>query len=136
VSLLEGFTPSLGQTFTLIAAGSRNGTFTTESLPTLSNLTFDVAYDAQNVVVQVVPLLPGDFNTDGTVDAGDYVTWRKAYSDTFANGYDDWRTNYGQSLPTGDGSSATPEPTAGLLLLLNIAFATPFFRRRRALVVA
>jgi hypothetical protein len=131
VTLVDDFTPALGQTFTLVSAGTRSGTFNAETLATFSNLTFDVTYDAQNVYVQVVPLLPGDFNTDGTVDAGDYVAWRKAYTATFPNGYDQWRSHYGESIPGGEGSNATPEPTTGLMLLFCIAAAHAFSPRSR-----
>jgi hypothetical protein len=53
----------------------------------------------------VAELPPGDFNQDGTVDAADYVVWRK--SDGTQTGYDAWRTNFGISL-LADGGSALP----------------------------
>jgi hypothetical protein len=46
--------------------------------------------------------LPGDFNNDGTVDAADYVVWRK--NDGTQAGYDSWRANFGASLGVGSGS--------------------------------
>ena len=79
--------------------------------------------------------IPGDFNNDGRVDAADYVVWRKnggSHSD-----YNTWRANFGQSLVVGTsatapgsagGSSAVPEPTA-LVLLLIAAFALFLARR-------
>ncbi|HJQ81656.1 MAG TPA: hypothetical protein VJ828_16960 [Lacipirellulaceae bacterium] len=62
----------------------------------------------------------GDFNTDGTVDAADYVYLRKNFSNDQAM-YDAWRANFGSSLGPGSGSvipsaaplsAAVPEPTA------------------------
>jgi hypothetical protein len=66
--------------------------------------------------------LPGDYNRNGSVDAGDYVVWRKtlgttgitAYSGADGDGdtidqddYNVWRTNFGNALsPPGAGSGA------------------------------
>ncbi len=47
------------------------------------------------------PGLEGDFNNDGTVDAADYVVWRK--TDGGTEGYDDWVENFGRT-----GGSLTP----------------------------
>lgn len=58
---------------------------------------------------------PGDFNTDGSVNAADYVVWRK--DDSSNEGYIDWRANFGN--PSGSGSlAAIPEPTAAVLAIL------------------
>jgi hypothetical protein len=60
---------------------------------------------------RIVDELPaGDFNQDGTVDAADYVVWRK--TDGTQEGYDAWRANFGQTVVAG-GSPAlmtTGEP--------------------------
>lgn len=93
------------------------------------------------------PNLNGDFNSDGKVDAGDYVTWAKnnGTSNALANDnglgvpigtghYDLWRANFGN--PPGSGSSlvdatSVPEPASWLLIPMAavvLAFAT----RRRA----
>jgi GH35 family endo-1,4-beta-xylanase len=57
--------------------------------------------------------LPGDINADGTVDARDYVLWRKAGGD-----YATWPANYGRS---GIGISATGVPEASALMLVGQA---------------
>ena len=44
---------------------------------------------------QVFLSLPGDFNHDGTVDAADYVVWRK--TDGTQAEYNTWRTHFGQT---------------------------------------
>ena len=61
---------------------------------------------------------PGDFNKNGSVDAGDYVVWRKY--DGSEEGYDEWRANYGN--PSGSGSSlaSVPEPATFALLAMLI----------------
>ncbi|HJQ78947.1 MAG TPA: hypothetical protein VJ828_03285, partial [Lacipirellulaceae bacterium] len=61
--------------------------------------------------------LEGDFNEDGSVDAADYVVWRKSNGSQAE--YNAWRMNFGL---TGGGGAATnaavPEPgMVGLILL-------------------
>jgi hypothetical protein len=77
--------------------------------------------------------LEGDYNGDGTVDAADYVVWRK--TDGSPSGYNTWRTNFdrtaggGGPLGSGAGQAAVPEPSAWLLGLL--ACVAPGIARRR-----
>ena len=40
------------------------------------------------------PVLAGDYNKNGTVDAADYVVWRK--NDGPSQGYDTWRAHFGE----------------------------------------
>jgi hypothetical protein len=83
--------------------------------------TFDLFVDAG---------LPGDFNSDGKVDAGDYATWRKNQGTNNAlandNGlgtpigtahYNLWRANFGNPPGSGSGldGAAVPEPSAWAL---------------------
>ncbi len=54
VSLINGFTPAVGNSFTILSAGSVSGTFTTTNLPTLgSGLGWKVTYNATSVVLSV-----------------------------------------------------------------------------------
>lgn len=89
----------------------------------------------------------GDFNNDGTVDAEDYVTWRK-FSGTNTplpndngNGvpigpadYTLWQANFGRPPGSGSGmlvaGGSVPEPAAVVLGLLGIG-ALSFVPRRR-----
>jgi hypothetical protein len=66
---------------------------------------------------------PGDFNGNGSVNAADYVVWRK--NDGSTEGYNEWTANFGNT--SGSGSLASvPEP-AGLMLLAvaSCLFAWP-----------
>jgi hypothetical protein len=93
--------------------------------------------------VSCVPLLPGDFNASGTVDAADYVLWRKYQGTTHvlpndptggtigAVQYTTWRANFGKPPGSGSGttvSAAVPEPTSFVLLTFAAAVLTT--RRR------
>jgi autotransporter-associated beta strand protein len=130
VSLAGGFVPNIGQSFIVLSSATRNGMFSNEPVLTISNRKFDVIYNPQTVVVQVVPQLPGDFNADGTVDTADLVIWQKTFTTTFPNGYNDWRTHYGESLPSGNGSAA-PEPSSWMLIGTLLAGATAVSPRLR-----
>jgi hypothetical protein len=67
--------------------------------------------------------VPGDFNGNGTVDAADYVVWRK--TDPTPERYNLWRTNFGRTAGGAALSgAAVPEPTSWLLLILGAALGT------------
>jgi hypothetical protein len=96
---------------------------------------------SQGVLVSdAVAHVPGDFNNDGTVDAADYVVWRKGLGTTYTqNDYGVWRSHFGSSLGTGSGaalpsaeslSAAVPEPAT--IILITLAAAGWCLRRRRA----
>jgi Lamin Tail Domain/Calcineurin-like phosphoesterase len=76
------------------------------------------------------PLVAGDYNGNGIVDAADYVVWRKATAtgdlaadgngDNFISGrdYDFWKARFGNThLDSDSGLATVPEPAGGLLLL-------------------
>ena len=80
--------------------------------------------------------LSGDFNLDGVVDAGDYTIWRDQFGQKgdslMADGnqdgtvdshdYDMWKNHFGSRiLNTSATTTAIPEPTALLLLLMAVA---------------
>jgi hypothetical protein len=77
--------------------------------------------------------LAGDYNSDGKVDAADYVVWRK--TDGSQQGYDTWRNNFGAMAGSGAASAAAgavaavPEP-ASLMLLVFAASLGAVWRRR------
>ena len=76
--------------------------------------------------------LDGDFNDDGSVDAADYVVWRK--TDNSPAGYDEWRMNFGRTSGAASGAAlggaAVPEPASVVLLLAGVALIS--CRRRAA----
>jgi hypothetical protein len=110
--------------------------------------TWSAANKAIQVVQQAEPVALGDYNENGTVDAADYVIWRKlvgpgalpnegGVSNNLVDesDYKFWRSRFGASagprinFPEG---AAVPEPAAWLLFLFG-AFALLFgWRNRRS----
>lgn len=85
----------------------------------------------------------GDYNGNGTVDAGDYDVFRK-YIDTThvlpndpiggtigAAQFNQWRANFGKPSGSGVSGGTVPEPTAPALFLAGL-LATCFHRAKRS----
>jgi hypothetical protein len=77
---------------------------------------------------------PGDYNGDGSVDAADYVMWRKSDING-AQGYTDWRTNFGAGGTGGSGmglvsTAAVPEPGVMGLAMLGLLYGCLIRRSR------
>ena len=158
LKLIDSFFPAATDTFTVLnALGGIAGVFS--NVTTGQRLTtadgggsFLVHYGATSIFNpnQIVltafeaspPPLLGDYNQNGTVDAADFVLWRKNLGggtslpndDTPGIGPDDytrWRTSFGRMAGSNSGAitnAAVPEPTAivlfvGALVALSIANA-------------
>jgi hypothetical protein len=62
----------------------------------------DATFDNLSVTAIPEPRLVGDYNQNGTVDASDYVVWRKGLGTTYAQAdYDVWRAHFGQAGASG-----------------------------------
>jgi hypothetical protein len=121
----------------LTATGGISGTFASTILPALTgDLFWSIIYGPSRLELAVeapIPILPGDFNSDGIVDAADYVVWRNGHGKTYAQSdYDVWRTHFVQTADDGAGataSAAVPEPTTlGLLMFATTVWC---FRQRQ-----
>jgi hypothetical protein len=130
--------------------GSFNGVagpFAEGAAVTLGSQTYHITYAGGNgndVLLLGTPAgLPGDYNNNGTVDAGDYVLWRKGgpLSNEVDNpgvvnsqDYTEWRARFGNPNP-GSGSSlgaaAVPEPATILLISFISPFFAPLIARRK-----
>lgn len=112
---------SLGQLYDPAVAGKRQH----------GDLVFEFALKGEGELRQgsvsyiIPPPLPGDYNDNGVVDAGDYVVWRDHLSSSHSlpnevsgvtpgtvtlEDYDAWRARFGNSLENGLGSGASPVP--------------------------
>lgn len=75
--------------------------------------------------------LPGDFNTDGRVDAADYTVWRDGLDAEYdQQDYDVWRMGYGATSAAIASPSLAPSPAA--MWLLTPAFGLAGARETRA----
>ncbi|GAB5518512.1 MAG: hypothetical protein RhofKO_07630 [Rhodothermales bacterium] len=89
VSLINGFTPNAGATFSIITGGSISGTFDTVNLPTLGGgLTMSVAYNATDVqlVVSGSNASPVANDDAATIEEGGTTTVDVLANDTDADG--------------------------------------------------
>jgi hypothetical protein len=75
-------------------------------------------------VSDLVSGLPGDYNANGTVDAADYVVWRKGLDTTYTqDDYTVWRSNFGKPAANGAAvinSSSVPEPATLIVLVVGM----------------
>ena len=96
-------------------------------------------------------VLPGDFNGDGRVDAGDYVHWRNRLGEPVDNpgdgadldhsgfvdigDYLEWKARYGDTVPLPPGGDAlgfaVPEPMGAPLVTVGSAVVSWMVVRRR-----
>ena len=115
--------------FTLVP---QNGTMALKGL----GFEYDVTYD-------ITPIVAGDYNKNGVVDAADYVLWRKgdlaadSNNDTLVDqtDYDFWRAKFGNPTPgagAGLSGASVPEPAALTLLAIGL-LATCLGRRGKLL---
>jgi T5SS/PEP-CTERM-associated repeat protein len=145
VSLFNNFVPGAGQSFNILDWGTLTGTFDAIDLPTLTGLTWNTSQLYATGVLSVAAAgIPGDYNNNGTVDAGDYILWRKGGplqnevdnpGTVNAQDYVEWKARFGN---TGSGSgsiggssaqAAVPEPVSTSLLIFGIALM--YWKRRR-----
>ena len=102
----------------------------------------DASDDAQRPqllyrAIQGPPILEGDYNSDGVVDAADYTVWRDGGSpDSTQAGYLRWRANFGATQETTNGAKnvAAPEPGALSMIVLLACGTLASIRRSGAAV--
>lgn len=76
VELLDGFSPALGDAFTVLTAGSLTGGFATIEAPTLADASLRLRVGVEGGAVVVRFATAADFNGDGVVnpdDLSDYI---------------------------------------------------------------
>ena len=83
------------------------------------------------LVIDAAPILPGDFNEDGAVDAADYTVWRDQGGTP--EKYADWKAHFGETQSAGGaGSLSVPEPCGLLLMFAGTLAAFAAAIRHRA----
>ena len=143
VSVLETgtglFTPTHGDVFEILTTTNGiTGEFSTEFLPALTgNLLWNINYEVNSVLLEVTSTqTPGDFDSDGDVDADDFLAWQSGYgisngallingdanSDGDVDGADflAWQTNYTDSNAILTATVPEPSTIALLIVLLSL----------------
>jgi hypothetical protein len=131
-----------GLSWVIATYGTLSGTF--NSVTSGYTVSYGTGTNSQITLNKAPSGVKGDYNNDGKVDAGDYVTWRKNNTTNNAlpndNGlgtpigpshYTLWRSNFGK--PPGSGAlvgGSVPEPATVLLVLMGIAGLSAFRARR------
>ena len=141
VNLLDGYSPTLGQTFDMLDFTTLTGTFDALDLPVLSpGLVWNTSQlYTQGVLSVAAGFLEADFEEDGDVDAADLLRWRSGFGnfpsggashdagDATGEGVVDgadflvWQRQLNSAPAVAVAQSATgaaPEPSGALLLLL------------------
>ncbi len=109
ISLINGFVPTVGQTFDFIVGNDVTGSFSSIELPTLPGLAWNTS-QLQMGVVSIVPVLPGDFDEDGDVDGRDFLAWQR---NPGIGNLADWQGNYGAGALS---AISVPEPGSFVLM--------------------
>ncbi len=103
-----------------------------DTTPTLDELQSDFYIRSMSIAGAAPPGIPGDYNGNGSVDAADYVVWRKnvGTNNTLPNNslagpigtqhYNQWRQNFGRTGGGGLGAVAAV-PEAGTVVYLVTA---------------
>jgi hypothetical protein len=143
VTLEPGFSPS--GSYTLLTA---SGTLSAAglALDPSDAATFSLSVVGTSLVLAPKAGVPGDYNGNGTVDAADYVVWRKHVGQSFQlsnevsgqtpgtvtqEDYTAWRARFGNTAGNAAGSAmlGVPEPTSVGLALIMLGLGAGFFRR-------
>jgi hypothetical protein len=149
LSLQNGFVPTTANVFTIMDAFTLSGTFSNvgdgQRLSTTGGEgSFVVNYNTIPATVTLSNFLfSADYNGNGTVDAADYVLWRKTpISYGGPGGYATWRSSFGLTNLPGAGSgagggeiggAAVPEPGCMVIFLLGMTGLTVAARRSTAI---
>jgi T5SS/PEP-CTERM-associated repeat protein len=138
ISLINGFTPALGDEFNLFSFTSSSGNFANyEGLTVGGHLELNGSFGAGGLLLTARPAIDGDINLDGTVNIFDInsvsANWGAAGPQGDANGdgiVNIFDVNLISSNWGASGAAAVPEP-AGLALFLLGALVAPIAIRRR-----
>ncbi|MCG8511096.1 MAG: PEP-CTERM sorting domain-containing protein, partial [Rhodospirillales bacterium] len=137
LKLINGFEPTNEDMFTILTGSTLVTDFTNVLASGRIRMddasgSFIISTQGDDIVLSdFLPLLAGDYNLDGVVDAADYTVWRDTLNSTtnlYADGNNDrvvdvldyavWRNNFGMSqAELVEAGLVVPEPGSLILLL-------------------
>jgi hypothetical protein len=125
--------PQVTATDDLFASGMAGIAYAEDDLNTSAIYRFAAAQSTP-----FVDTLPGDFNSNGVVDAADYVAWRNGAANPAD--YNTWRAKFGAGasaagLSAGASSTAVPEPAGWICALLAIGGCLARSRSSRSMTI-
>jgi hypothetical protein len=123
--------PTLAPNSMVSLGAAYNNSINGEDLVLSYRLPTGAIFNASIEYVGTAPGLMGDYNNNGTVDAADYVIWRKTDGSNQA-GYNTWRTNFGRTAGSGSSlanSVSVPEPVTWSLVGMALLVAACRGRR-------
>jgi hypothetical protein len=146
VSLVGGFTPDVGDSFTLLTTtGSITGSFSTVVLPTLPfGLSWQQSQTSTSLSISLAGDIAADFDDDGDVDGDDLEIWQDGYAtgtlheqgnadgDGDVDGRDFliWQRSYGWGIEplvalntAAEAASPVPEPVSLTFLIPAVLVA-------------
>jgi hypothetical protein len=144
VSLVNGFTPQIGDMFEFLTATNIVDVNVIELVPG-DQAFYELMRSGNNYLLEVIMVpsggVPGDYNNDGIVNAADYVLWRNGgplANDPTAGvqpaDYDFWKSRFGATSGSGSSldSAAVPEPASMAMLLVALVLGGVLRRGRSA----
>jgi enediyne biosynthesis protein E4 len=102
--------------------GPDSGPIDTISIAWPSGVVQELSNVSVNQVVSLVEgVTPGDFDGDGDVDGGDFLTWQRGQSPNAISPSDlaAWKANFGTAPPLTASTTPVPEPATMVSLLLG-----------------
>jgi hypothetical protein len=146
LSLINGFTPAIGQAFDILNWSTLSGTFSSVVLPALpAGRIWDASQLYTTGVLAVAPQFTADFDEDGDVDSSDLARWRTGFgtggthTQGDANGDADvdggdflaWQQQFGLGPGAVPASTAVPEPATAVLAIAVLQAIVVASRRQR-----
>jgi hypothetical protein len=141
VDVVDGFTPTPGDQFSLVEAVDIDGQFASVQLPASpADAVWGLTTTTSAVTLEL--FWSADFNKDRIVDDADLAAWRFDFgalsstadvdTDGDADGFDflAWQRQLGNASSSAAASAAVPEPATAVLVLMSASYFVGVRRRR------
>lgn len=118
VDLIYGFLPSLDDAFEVLTAGGEGvvGKFSLLDFPVIDGLTFDISYQPQSILLEVVAAIDPDM--DNQITGLDFLSTQRNQPSEIPT----WESQFGFGgpSPAAAATASVPEPTTLILLAVGV----------------